>query len=141
MDPVVLFIDDEPARMSPFATVLKNAGHKVIMATSAVEAVALAQDHRGKIRLLIVDLMLPTGTDEALDLDPRRAGLWALGEIRAIPELAKVPAVVLSAVSETRVTIENLGIAAYLPKPMSLARFVDAVNKALAASDKGGAGQ
>ena len=141
MKPTVLFVDDEPVRMSPFAIALERAGYQVIMAASAGEALELAKAHRSEISVLIVDIMIPTGTKDAIGIDPRRAGLWALGEIRAIPELAEAPAIVLSAVSETRVTAETerLGVVAYLEKPLSLARLVTAVDKALARLEKGGA--
>ena len=132
MAATVLFIEDEPVRMSPFATALEDAGYEVVMATSAGEALAFARVHGGECRVLIVDIMIPTGTEDAIGIDPWRAGLWALGEIRKVPGLAEVPAIVLSAVPEQRVIadMKGLSVAEYLEKPVSLDRLVTAVNKA-----------
>ena len=138
MDTTVLFVDDEPVRMAPFVTTLEDAGYKVIMATSAGEAVALANEHKGEIEALIVDIMIPTCLEGDAEVDPRRAGLWALQEIRKIPELARIPAIMLSAVSHQRVATETneLGVVTYLEKPMSLARLVEAVAQATAGNPR-----
>lgn len=140
MSSTVLFLDDEPFRMAPFVEALGNAGYRVIMATDAAGAVELAKEHRDEISVLVVDIMIPTGTEEAEDIDPRRAGLWALDQIRTIPELAEVPAIVLSAVSRQRVAeaAEALGVVEYLEKPKTFERLVMAVDNAVGKLREGG---
>ena len=127
----VLFVDEEELRMGPFVETLREAGYTVIVATDASSAVTLAKEHAGEIDVVVMDLMMPGGKDAPADLDPRRAGLWAIEKIRKIGKLKNIPVIMLSAVSQRRVEArqDELKWVQYLEKPVDLDEFVAVVAK------------
>jgi len=127
----VLFADEEVLRMGPFVDTLRDAGHTVIVATDASNAVTLAEKHAEDIDVVVMDIMMPGGEDAPADLDPRRAGLWGIGEIRKIEKLKNIPVIMLSAVSQRRVDArqDELKWVEYLEKPVDLDEFIGVVAK------------
>jgi two-component system sensor histidine kinase EvgS len=55
----VLLVEDEVAILQMAGKVLRDYGYDVIAVNSAGEALELAEEHAGKIRLLITDVILP----------------------------------------------------------------------------------
>jgi two-component system cell cycle sensor histidine kinase/response regulator CckA len=55
----VLLVEDEDPVRRVVETMLKRHGYQVIASASPKDAVAAAEQHRGKIHLLITDMMLP----------------------------------------------------------------------------------
>ncbi|HYY04266.1 MAG TPA: response regulator [Gaiellaceae bacterium] len=82
--PLVVVADDEKDILLLVATVLRNAGFDVIGARDGAEALMEIRFRRPQ--LAILDLSMP-------ELD----GLEVLRRIRADPDLAKLPIVILSA--------------------------------------------
>lgn len=55
----VLVVDEEPQILQVVRVVLDREGYRVLSARSLREALRLAQQHPGAIRVLLVDAMLP----------------------------------------------------------------------------------
>ncbi len=80
---VALVVDDEPSVQLVAAAMLRSFGFETLVAGDGVEAVELFRKHAGKIRLVLLDLIMP-----------RRDGVETLGELqRVAPE---IPVVLMS---------------------------------------------
>ncbi len=55
----ILAVEDEPALLMLIRQVLQNLGYRVLAAGSPRDACELAQEHAGKINLLLTDLVMP----------------------------------------------------------------------------------
>ena len=78
--PTLLLVEDEPALRQLVATMLAEDGYSVLEATSGLDAIALAERHRGPIALLITDVVMPglAGPELARKLQSLRPGLEVL---------------------------------------------------------------
>ena len=66
----VLLVEDEPAILEMTTRMLERLGYTVLVAGSPGEAVRLAQEHTGRIDLLLTDVVMPemNGRDLAKNL-------------------------------------------------------------------------
>ncbi|MGB8166015.1 MAG: response regulator [Chthoniobacteraceae bacterium] len=74
----ILAAEDEPDLRELVQVVLESAGYRVLLAASGPEALALFEEHRGEVDLLITDMMMPggiTGRDLATQLQARQPDL------------------------------------------------------------------
>jgi PAS domain S-box-containing protein len=55
----LLLVEDEPPLLEMAAKILGNLGYIIIPAPTPVEAIRIAEEHAGEIRLLITDVMMP----------------------------------------------------------------------------------
>ena len=85
--PLILIVDDHLESCRPLARLLRFQGTRAVCMTSGELALAYLRKHTPK--LVILDLMMP-GMD----------GLEVLRHIRADPRTARMPVVMLSAVSD-----------------------------------------
>ncbi|MCC6930510.1 MAG: PAS domain S-box protein [Gemmatimonadaceae bacterium] len=69
-DETILLVEDEPAIRSLFSTVLRRNGYTVLDASSAEDAVAVAEAHGRAVDLLVSDVALP-----------RASGAWLAQEL------------------------------------------------------------
>jgi PAS domain S-box-containing protein len=76
----VLVVDDEPLVRAVIVRALKSAGHKVLVAGSGAEALALAGREPAPISLLVSDVVMPgmSGPEVAAALCRQRPGLKVL---------------------------------------------------------------
>jgi two-component system cell cycle sensor histidine kinase/response regulator CckA len=97
----VLIAEDEPAVRNLVASALRRDGYRLLVASSAEEALGLADAHDGRIDLLLTDAIMPgrSGLELANLMVARRPGL---------------PVIVMSGYTE-----ENLAISG-LSEPVSL---------------------
>lgn len=110
---LVLMIDDNEDDVELFATVLAKAttGFEFSYALDAAEGLARLQTEGNRIRLVLLDIKMPS-----------RDGKDVLSEIRRISSLRPVPVVVFSssdAPSDVRESY-RLGANAYIRKPVDL---------------------
>jgi two-component system phosphate regulon response regulator PhoB len=116
----VLIIEDEPEAAELFAEMMRVSGFQVLKSYSSGLAVnSISQE---KPDLVILDLMMP-----------EISGLDILRNMRSRAELAKIPAVVVSAKglpSDVREGLEA-GASVYLTKPVGFAELKNAVERAL----------
>ena len=57
----ILVVEDEPSVQEMLSRLLRNYGYSVLAADSGVAALALWQEHRSRIDLLLTDLVMPGG--------------------------------------------------------------------------------
>jgi CheY-like chemotaxis protein len=76
----VLVVDDEPLVRQLVQTALEHDGYAVLAAASGDEAVAMEQEHPGRIDLVLTDVTMPglRGHELVPLLAARRPGLHAL---------------------------------------------------------------
>jgi CheY-like chemotaxis protein len=107
----VLVVEDDDISSDLVTALLERSGHHVVSATSAEEARGLLARRPA---LVVVDVRLP-GTD----------GLTLTRELRADPETAAVPILVMSAYArlEDRAAAFEAGCTAWLSKPVDTRVF------------------
>jgi CheY-like chemotaxis protein len=117
----ILVVDDEALLRAMMKDGLEAAGHTVMVAASGQEALKLAKAERPDCILL--DLIMP-------DLD----GYQTCTALKADPELAGIPVLMVSATTDLRIVdrAEQAGAVNVLPKPVPLEELQHAVALALA---------
>lgn len=102
----ILLIEDEKDIALVLAKRLTNLGHKVLIGTDAYQGLSLAR--KEKPELIILDLMIPAG-----------GGLSVLEHIKAIPNIAVTPIIVVTALhsEETEKKVLAAGADAFFEKP------------------------
>ncbi len=104
----ILLVDDEPHMVRLAELSLRKGGYTLMVGRNGREAVELAM--REKPDLVIMDVIMP-------ELD----GLAALHELKANPDTARIPVIMLTARGHvmTRQEAEASGASAFLTKPFS----------------------
>jgi CheY-like chemotaxis protein len=121
---VILHVEDDRSLQNLVRAALEQLGdYSVRTAANGAEALALAGGCAPKLLLLDLDL-------------PDMSGVDALRGLRALPGLAEVPAVFLTATREPEMQAEllSLGVREILPKPFRPRLLVQAVDRILAAA-------
>jgi CheY-like chemotaxis protein len=114
--PTVLVIDDDPIMRRLMMAVLDKSGYTVRTSSSVAEGLELIAQQTPDI--ILCDMALP-----------EMSGLDFLRHCRANPDLAKIPVIIVSSVSDefkVREALE-LGAAAHISKPFSQAQLLQAV--------------
>jgi CheY-like chemotaxis protein len=124
MAPTILIVDDEPDLLATWERLLRPLGHRCLAARAGFDAVGLI-DLNGP-DLVVTDLRLP-GVD----------GLAVARHARA--RVPPIPVLLVSADDshETRVAAREIGVSAFLAKPLVNAIFLEAVRRALAEGARG----
>jgi CheY-like chemotaxis protein len=115
----VLIIEDHPATLALLTDLLADAGYAVTGTDSGLGAVALARQVQPCA--IILDLGLPY-----------RSGVALLEDLKADPETATIPVVVVSALTEVLPATRAELAAAVLPKPFDTPTLLDAIRSACA---------
>ena len=78
--PTLLLVEDEPALRTLVVTMLEEEGYLILQAGNGLDAIALAERHRGGIDLLLTDVVMPrmSGPELAQKLRALRPGLEVL---------------------------------------------------------------
>ncbi len=111
----VLAIDDDPAVHEMLSKYLEKEGFEVISALSGEEGLRLAKE--AKPIAITLDIIMP-GMD----------GWAVLGGLKADPETASIPVVILT-IEENRNLGFTLGASDYLVKPVSRVQLFDTLRK------------
>jgi CheY-like chemotaxis protein len=116
----VLVVEDEKDNMDLFCQILTFHGCEVLKAIDGREAINMTQSEQPD--LILMDLSLP-----ALD------GWEATRTIKAIPHLAQIPIVALTAHAMVgdREKALQAGCDGYISKPIEVAQFFDSLQKYL----------
>lgn len=122
---VVLVVDDEAETREVIAGHLREAGLRVEIAGSAVEAMEKAK--RLQPQLITLDILLKNGS-----------GFGTLYDLRSFPETAHIPVLVLSAVNQPRMG-KALGAAGYLVKPFGKEQLIEMAARLIAPARSAGA--
>ena len=122
-DGCVLIVDDDPIVRHTFAEMLRIAGFTTLDTHSGSEGLALLKAQAG-INLVLLDLSMP-GMD----------GFTFRAEQMSDPDIAGVPAIVISGSPIGAQERKRLQAARYLAKPVLCGELIAAVRECLAESD------
>jgi two-component system, cell cycle response regulator DivK len=116
----VLVVEDNELNLKLFADLLRAHGHEVLPLRDGREAVEAAR--RFAPGLIVMDIQMPFVTGDEL-----------IVAMKADAELAAIPIMAVTAYAgrEDEERIRAAGAAAYVAKPISLARFMETVNSLL----------
>ncbi len=120
MDKRILIVEDNMLVQEVYASALQSLGCEVITADDGNEALALAEEEEPD--LIIMDIMLPGVS-----------GLDLVKTMKNDPGLKDTPIIVVTtmAMAADQEKIKAAGADAYLPKPIQVDEFTDAVRKIL----------
>lgn len=112
----ILLVEDNELNSMTISDYLQQKGYTVVVARDGMQALAVAQDTH--LDLILTDLQLPV-------LD----GLELIRRVRAMPALATVPIIVLTAQStgDNEQRCVQAGASAYLTKPLSLRELLQTI--------------
>jgi twitching motility two-component system response regulator PilG len=116
MEKTILIVDDDALICNLLEKLFQRYQLKVITAFDGIEAVTKTREHDPDIILLDIKM-------------PKKDGLTALSEIRAMPRYANIPIIILSAkdqLHEVRAGMDA-GATGYLRKPMTAKQITDTV--------------
>jgi CheY-like chemotaxis protein len=113
---LILVADDDPDIVTLVSAVLRRAGFEVVEASDGVEALELVRTKRPQLTVLDISM-------------PKLDGLEVLRFIRAEPESAGLPVVLLSARAQEADVRDGYaqGASKYVRKPFSPRELVDVV--------------
>jgi two-component system, cell cycle sensor histidine kinase and response regulator CckA len=118
---MLLVVDDEDEMRSVVARALGRVGLRTLQARDGREALSLYQEHRDRIRLIIMDLTMPNMDGEEACRELHRSG-------------ASVPILLASGFHESEALkrFDGLRLAGFLQKPFGLGVLVERVQQLLA---------
>jgi len=118
--PRILVVEDDADQRLALSIRLKAEKFAVSFAGDGATAISAVQRERPD--LIVLDLGLPGGD-----------GFTVMNRLRAIPRLASIPVIVITArdPQQTRDQSRDLGAAAYFQKPVDNAEFLEAIRVAL----------
>lgn len=116
----VLIIEDNARNLKLLKDLVEHLGHRV--ATASTGGVGLEQAAAAAPDLVLLDILLP-------DID----GVRVLAGIRALPGLAEVPIIAVSAsvMPDEQARILAAGFDDFVAKPISVRPFIERVQQAL----------
>ena len=102
---LVLVVDDEPINRALLGAILEETCD-VIMAENGREALALMEQNRSRLSLVLLDLKMPV-----------LSGTELLKAVRADETLRRIPIIVLTADQDAEIESLDLGAIDFIPKP------------------------
>jgi CheY-like chemotaxis protein len=87
MAPLILVVDDSPIQRKIYAAALKSDGYEVMVAENGLQGMEMALQYAPT--LILMDISMP-------EMD----GLTAVSELRRYPEMAQVPILAVTAVTD-----------------------------------------
>ena len=114
----ILFVDDDPLTLETLKRSAELFGHEAILASSGEQAQALIGEQPPD--LILTDMMLP-------DTD----GLTLIKNLKADPQVAEVPVIMLSASPEMDASQVSMDAGAdeFLSKPIRLQTLQDVIER------------
>jgi CheY-like chemotaxis protein len=116
----ILIADDDATTLRLLAAAVQQAGHRVVPAMDAMQAVRAA--HKEHPAAIIMDVMMPAGS-----------GLNALKQIKASTLTQLIPVIAVSSSTDPEVPGKMLAAGAdeFLPKPVDLQRLTETLRRLL----------
>jgi CheY-like chemotaxis protein len=103
----ILIVDDDPAIRQLLTVFLEHNGYRTVSVANGYEALSYLQQSPSVPELILLDQMMPVMDGVAFRLAQQQD-----------PQLATIPAVLLSAVDTIQVHAVTMVADAYLPKPI-----------------------
>ncbi len=119
--PTILVVDDDPASVELLVLMLERKGYHVVPVTNGADVVRLAKELRPQAILL--DILMP---------EPD--GWTVLNNLKADPDVADLPVVIISMLDEATRGI-SLGASDYLTKPISTDQVLGVLKRFSGASE------
>ena len=113
----VLLIDDNPLQLKVREAVLRNGGFQVVVATTAMSALALLRTLADHIGVVVTDHVMPESSGANLVRAIRAENNW-------------LPIIVLSGLPEAMVEYEGLDVVVRV-KPLPPAELMELIRKSL----------
>ncbi len=102
----ILFVDDDIFTLETYSRIFTLLGHQTLLSETAEQALEIAKDH--KPDLIVVDMRL-----QGMD------GLQLIKQLKAHPQTAHIPVVMVSAYSDAyAIQAKEVGAVHYLSKPI-----------------------
>ena len=123
--PTVLIVDDDEFQHKLIGKLLEAKNYHLIFATSGIEALKIMR--KTPPDLVLMDVMMP-------DMD----GIETTQHLKAAPQFAKVPVIMLTGKSEGQVVIDSLkaGAADFVVKPFDPATLTAKIDRMLGATER-----
>ncbi len=120
MKKTVLIVEDNELNMKLFNDLLEANGYATKQSKNGFEAIELAKNHLPD--LILMDIQLP-----------ELSGLEAISLIKAEPSLKSIPIIAITAfaMKGDEEKIRHSGCEGYISKPISVVKFLEAVNSFL----------
>ncbi len=117
----ILIVDDSDTLRIQLREALESAGHNVIEGVDGADGLRQASENRD-INMIITDFNMP-----------QMDGVTMAGKIREIPELSKVPMLMLTteATPDIKAAGKAAGILAWIVKPLVPSKVLPAIEKVL----------
>src|ERR1041384_3780980 len=123
MNELILVVDDDPDQRRLLERVLHGAGYRVLTAPDGEAGIATLSAVRPA--LVVLDVMMP-----------KMNGFQPCRALRALPEGAKLPVIMLTSKDQPadRFWAEEVGADAYLQKPVDVTLLLDTIAERLGAA-------
>ena len=118
---VILVVDDDKFQHKLVGKILLEKNYQLVYASSGIEALKIIRNTLPD--LVLMDVMMP-------DMD----GIETTRHLKAEPQLARVPVIMITGKSEGQVVIDSLkaGATDFVVKPFDRATLIDKIARALA---------
>lgn len=122
VQPLVLVVDDDELQCKVIETVLKQENYRLIFAATGLEALSLMRRLRPDV--VLMDVRMP-------DMD----GITATQRLKALPQFAQLPVIMITGHSEKAVVVDSLkaGATGFLVKPFGRETLISKLREALGA--------
>ncbi|MEH2425649.1 MAG: response regulator [Nostoc sp.] len=115
---MILVVDDEVAITQITKTTLEMYNYKVLTAQNGIEALALYNQHKDEIRLVLIDMMMPLMDGET-----------AIRTLQIINPQVQIIAMSGLATAEALVQTKGIGIQGFLAKPFTANQLLNFIQK------------
>jgi CheY-like chemotaxis protein len=116
----VLVVDDDSFQRNLINTLLKSENYQVLFAPSGEDALNILRKTQPDV--ILMDVMMP-------EMD----GIETTRRLKAMPQFAKIPVIMVTGNSEGNVVVDSLkaGASNFVVKPFNSATLIDKINHAL----------
>ncbi|MBD2676696.1 MULTISPECIES: GAF domain-containing protein [Nostoc] len=117
---LILIVDDEAAILEISKTLLEDHNYKTLTAINGIEAISLYAQHKNKISMVLMDMMMPS-------MD----GLTAINIMQQMNPQVKIMGISGMVTDNQMVEAANAGVNIFLTKPYTFHKLLHAINEFL----------
>jgi two-component system, OmpR family, response regulator ResD len=114
----VLVADDDRQILDSIVDVFENGGYEVVGVCDGLQALALLKTH--SFDMAIIDVMMP-----------KMDGYHLAAKIHALEKKPKVVIMSSRRFEEDKVTLDHIGVSAFMQKPFSIKELLETVQRLL----------